>query len=135
MGIFHEFVEEPDVDLIGVEAAGEGLESAGTPRRCRRAAGRAARRAEYLLQDAAGQVPPRTRFRRTRLSRRRARARHAQGQVAARRYVSVTDAEALDAFQPAQPTRGNHSGARERARHRLDDKDVAQVSELLAQNG
>ncbi|MBR9991032.1 MAG: tryptophan synthase subunit beta [Gemmatimonadetes bacterium] len=57
MGIFHAFVGEPDVDLIGVEAAGEGLEGG------RHAASLTAGRPgvlhgalSYLLQDANGQV-------------------------------------------------------------------------------
>ena len=59
MGIFHEFVPEPTVALIGVEAAGEGLETG------RHAASLGAGRPgvlhgsySYLLQDAAGQVAP-----------------------------------------------------------------------------
>jgi tryptophan synthase beta chain len=59
MGIFHAFVGEPDVELIGVEAAGEGLEgdrhaaslSAGRPGVLHGAM-------SYLLQDANGQVAP-----------------------------------------------------------------------------
>src|SRR5690606_2149826 len=59
MGIFHAFVGEPDVELIGVEAAGEGLDgdrhsaslTAGRPGVLRGAM-------SYLLQDANGQVAP-----------------------------------------------------------------------------
>ena len=59
MGIFHEFVNEPAVELIGVEAAGAGLASG------RHAATLGAGRPgvlhgsySYLLQDEAGQVAP-----------------------------------------------------------------------------
>ena len=59
MGIFHAFVGEPDVELIGVEAAGEGLDGE------RHAASLTAGRPgvlhgamSYLLQDANGQVAP-----------------------------------------------------------------------------
>ncbi len=59
MGIFHEFIPEPTVALIGVEAAGEGLETG------RHAASLGAGRPgvlhgsySYLLQDAHGQVAP-----------------------------------------------------------------------------
>src|SRR5665647_1243113 len=59
MGIFHPFVEDADVELVGVEAAGEGLDtdrhsaslSRGTPGVLHGAR-------SYLLQDAAGQVHP-----------------------------------------------------------------------------
>jgi tryptophan synthase beta chain len=56
MGVFHAFVGEPDVELVGVEAAGEGLDG-------RHAAPLAAGRPgvlhgamSYLLQDVDGQV-------------------------------------------------------------------------------
>ena len=32
MGLFHEFVTCPDVRLIGVEAAGDGVETGAMPR-------------------------------------------------------------------------------------------------------
>jgi len=59
MGIFHAFVEDDDVALVGVEAAGEGLGtvrhsaslSAGTPGVLHGAL-------SYLLQDEDGQVSP-----------------------------------------------------------------------------
>ncbi len=59
MGIFHAFVPDTDVELVGVEAAGEGLQSErhsaslskGTP-------GVLHGSLSYLLQDEAGQVHP-----------------------------------------------------------------------------
>ena len=59
IGMFHAFVDDADVQLIGVEAAGEGLDSErhsaslakGTP-------GVLHGSMSYLLQDAAGQVHP-----------------------------------------------------------------------------
>ena len=59
MGIFHAFVADPDVELVGVEAAGEGLQSErhsaslskGIP-------GVLHGSLSYLLQDDAGQVHP-----------------------------------------------------------------------------
>ncbi len=59
IGIFHAFVGDADVELVGVEAAGEGLETGrhsaslarGTP-------GVLHGTMSYLLQDAAGQVHP-----------------------------------------------------------------------------
>ncbi len=59
IGIFHAFVDDPGVELVGVEAAGEGLETG------RHSASLAQGRPgvlhgtlSYLLQDAAGQVHP-----------------------------------------------------------------------------
>ena len=59
MGIFHEFVSDREVELVGVEAAGEGLDTErhsaslvkGTPGVLHGAL-------SYLLQDAGGQVHP-----------------------------------------------------------------------------
>ncbi len=59
MGIFHAFVPDPDVELVGVEAGGEGIETgrhsaslvAGTP-------GVLHGSLSYLLQDSDGQVAP-----------------------------------------------------------------------------
>jgi tryptophan synthase beta chain len=59
MGIFHEFVGDAEVELVGVEAAGEGLESGrhsaslarGTPGVLHGAL-------SYLLQDESGQIHP-----------------------------------------------------------------------------
>src|SRR5688572_30683891 len=59
IGIFRGFVDDPGVELVGVEAAGEGLDSgrhsasltSGTP-------GVLHGSLSYLLQDAAGQVHP-----------------------------------------------------------------------------
>jgi tryptophan synthase beta chain len=59
MGIFHAFVGEPGVELIGVEAAGEGLH--GTRHSASLSAGRAGvlhGSMSYLLQDEHGQVAP-----------------------------------------------------------------------------
>jgi tryptophan synthase beta chain len=59
MGIFHAFLPDAEVELVGVEAAGEGLDTErhsasltrGTPGVLHGAL-------SYLLQDAAGQVHP-----------------------------------------------------------------------------
>ena len=59
IGIFHAFVGEPDVQLIGVEAAGEGLE--GDRHAASLTAGRPGvlhGALSYLLQDDNGQVAP-----------------------------------------------------------------------------
>jgi tryptophan synthase beta chain len=59
MGIFHDFVGERGVELVGVEAAGEGL--AGERHSAPLSAGRPGvlhGALSYLLQDADGQVSP-----------------------------------------------------------------------------
>jgi tryptophan synthase beta chain len=100
MGIFHAFVKEPDVALVGVEAAGEGLGSG------RHAASLGAGRPgvlhgsfSYLLQDEAGQVAPAHSVS-AGLDYPGVGPEHAWLKETGRaRYVSVTDAEALSAFE------------------------------------
>jgi tryptophan synthase beta chain len=99
LGIFHEFVPLSGVELIGVEAAGDGLETG------RHAASLGAGRPgvlhgsfSYLLQDAAGQVAPAHSIS-AGLDYPGVGPEHAFLKEAGRaRYVSVTDREALDAF-------------------------------------
>jgi tryptophan synthase beta chain len=100
MGMFHPFVGEPNVELIGVEAAGDGLETG------RHAASLAAGRPgvlhgalSYLLQDAAGQVAPAHSIS-AGLDYPGVGPEHAYLKDAGlARYVSVTDEQALDAFR------------------------------------
>ena len=99
MGIFHEFLPLTNVELIGVEAAGDGL---GTGRH---AASLAAGRPgvlhgsfSYLLQDAAGQVAPAHSIS-AGLDYPGVGPEHAFLKDSGRAsYVAVTDREALDAF-------------------------------------
>jgi tryptophan synthase beta chain len=99
MGIFHEFSAHAGVELIGVEAAGDGLESG------RHAASLVAGRPgvlhgsfSYLLQDAAGQVAPAHSIS-AGLDYPGVGPEHAYLKESGRaRYVCVTDREALDAF-------------------------------------
>jgi len=99
MGIFHEFVAEAAVELIGVEAAGEGVESG------RHSASLSAGRPgvlhgsfSYLLQDAAGQVAPAHSIS-AGLDYPGVGPEHAFLKDAGRAtYVCVTDREALAAF-------------------------------------
>jgi tryptophan synthase beta chain len=99
MGIFHPFHDDAEVRLIGVEAAGEGIESgrhsatltAGAP-------GVLHGTFSYLLQDAAGQVAPAHSVS-AGLDYPGVGPEHAAYRDRGRaEYVSVTDAEALDAF-------------------------------------
>ncbi|HEX7050976.1 MAG TPA: tryptophan synthase subunit beta [Longimicrobiales bacterium] len=99
MGIFHAFVDEPSVALVGVEAAGEGLDTG------RHSASLGAGRPgvlhgslSYLLQDEAGQVAPAHSIS-AGLDYPGVGPEHAHLKESGRaRYESVTDAEALDAF-------------------------------------
>ena len=59
MGIFHAFVPDAEVELVGVEAAGEGLDTERHSASLTRGAPGVLHGAlSYLLQDAAGQVHP-----------------------------------------------------------------------------
>ncbi|HEY8483882.1 MAG TPA: tryptophan synthase subunit beta [Longimicrobiales bacterium] len=99
MGIFHEFVPETSVELVGVEAAGEGLETG------RHAASLGAGRPgvlhgslSYLLQDESGQVAPAHSIS-AGLDYPGVGPEHAYLKTSGRAtYVSVTDDEALAAF-------------------------------------
>jgi tryptophan synthase beta chain len=152
MGIFHPFVEDSEVTLIGVEAAGEGVEtgrhsatlSAGRPGVLHGAL-------SYLLQDAAGQVAPAHSIS-AGLDYPGVGPEHSALKDSGRAvYVSVTDAEALEGFGrlarlegiiPALETAHAiayvlRDGAKWKARGPIivclsgrGDKDVSQVSEL-----
>jgi len=153
MGIFHPFVNDPDVELVGVEAAGEGLDtdrhsaslSRGTPGVLHGAR-------SYLLQDAAGQVHPAHSIS-AGLDYPGVGPEHSYLKDSGRAtYVSITDDEALEGLVTLSRLEGiipaletAHAIAwvvKERARWSPDqavlicisgrgDKDVTQVSELL----
>ena len=153
MGIFHPFVSDAEVELVGVEAAGEGLDtgrhsaslSRGTPGVLHGAR-------SYLLQDAAGQVHPAHSIS-AGLDYPGVGPEHSHLKDSGRaRYVSITDEEALEGLVTLSRLEGilpaletAHAIAwvvKERARWSSDDavlicisgrgdKDVTQVSELL----
>jgi tryptophan synthase beta chain len=100
MGMFHAFVRDEEVELIGVEAAGEGLGtrrhsaslSAGSP-------GVLHGSLSYLLQDEDGQVAPAHSVS-AGLDYPGVGPEHSYLKSTGRaEYVSVTDAQALDAFE------------------------------------
>ncbi|HEX6536329.1 MAG TPA: tryptophan synthase subunit beta [Gemmatimonadaceae bacterium] len=154
MGIFHPFVGDREVELVGVEAAGSGLESGrhsaslsrGTPGVLHGAL-------SYLLQDEHGQVHPAHSVS-AGLDYPGVGPEHSYLKDTGRaRYVSVTDEQALQGFEmlsklegiiPALETAHAVSWiASERGRWRdgasvllcvsgRGDKDVVQVSELRA---
>ena len=153
MGIFHPFVNDAEVELVGVEAAGEGLDtdrhsaslSRGTPGVLHGAR-------SYLLQDAAGQVHPAHSIS-AGLDYPGVGPEHSYLKDSGRAtYVSITDDEALEGLVTLSRLEGiipaletAHAIAwvvKERARWSPDqavlicisgrgDKDVTQVSELL----
>jgi tryptophan synthase beta chain len=154
MGIFHEFVPDREVELVGVEAAGEGLESG------RHSASLGAGRPgvlhgslSFLLQDDDGQVAPAHSVS-AGLDYPGVGPEHAFLKESGRaRYFSVTDEEALDAFHRLARLEGiiaalesAHAIAlvlKEGSRwvqkgpvviclSGRGDKDVAQVSEMSA---
>jgi tryptophan synthase beta chain len=99
MGIFHPFRDDREVELVGVEAAGEGIESgrhaatltAGAP-------GVLHGTLSYLLQDDAGQVAPAHSVS-AGLDYPGVGPEHSFYKDSGRAtYVSVTDREALEAF-------------------------------------
>jgi tryptophan synthase beta subunit len=99
IGIFHEFVPDEGVELVGVEAGGDGLESG------RHSASLAAGRPgvlhgslSYLLQDSDGQVAPAHSVS-AGLDYPGVGPEHSFLKDSQRaRYTFVTDDEALDAF-------------------------------------
>jgi tryptophan synthase beta chain len=156
IGMFHEFLGDEDVELVGVEAAGAGLESGrhsaslarGTP-------GILHGSLSYLLQDEAGQVQEAHSVS-AGLDYPGVGPEHAQLKDEGRaRYESVTDGAALDAFRTLARLEGiipalepAHALAAliaetERWRDRTvvvclsgrGDKDVAEVARLDTERG
>jgi tryptophan synthase beta chain len=101
IGLFHPFLDDKDVEIVGVEAGGHGLEFGERTRRLddRRPPRRAARQ-PHLSAAGCRRPDPRRPFglRRPRLSRRRPGAQLA-ARHRPRQYVPIVDQEALDAFQ------------------------------------
>ncbi|MGQ0712970.1 MAG: tryptophan synthase subunit beta [Gemmatimonadaceae bacterium] len=100
MGIFHAFVPDPDVALIGVEAAGEGLDSERHSASLSRGRPGVLHGAlSYLLQDAHGQVHPAHSVS-AGLDYPGVGPEHAFLKESGRaRYVAVSDRDAIAAFE------------------------------------
>ncbi len=100
MGLFHPFLDDPDVRLVGVEAAGRGLDSgehAASLSRGRPGVLHGNR--TYLLQDADGQITEAHSIS-AGLDYPGIGPEHAWlHEIGRVEYVAATDAEALDAFQ------------------------------------
>jgi hypothetical protein len=112
MGIFHPYIGHGDVRLIGVEAAGSGIEtgqhaaslSAGRP-------GVLHGNRTYLLQDEDGQIIE-THSISAGLDYPGVGPEHAWlKDIQRAEYVGITDAEALQAFHNLCRFEGHHSGA------------------------
>ena len=152
MGIFYPFVEDAEVELVGVEAAGHGLDSgAHSASLTRGTPGVLHGALSYLLQDAHGQVHPAHSIS-AGLDYPGVGPEHAHLKDTGRAtYVSVTDEQALEGFAllgrlegiiPALETAHAVAWiASQRGRWSSDqpvllcvsgrgDKDVEQVSEL-----
>jgi tryptophan synthase beta chain len=154
IGMFHPFVDDAAVELVGVEAAGEGIDSghhAATLTRGRPGVLHGC--LSYLLQDESGQVAPAHSIS-AGLDYPGVGPEHAALRDRGRAlYSSVTDAEALDGFEQLARLEGiipaletAHAVAfllREGARWSgagpvviclsgRGDKDVAQVADLAA---
>jgi tryptophan synthase beta chain len=99
MGIFHDYVDDPSVRLIGVEAAGDGLETGRHAASLQRGApGVLHGNRTYVLQDANGQITE-THSISAGLDYPGVGPEHAWLMETGRaQYVGATDAEALAAF-------------------------------------
>ncbi len=100
MGLFYPFIEDVGVQLIGVEAAGDGLNSGRHAAPLNRGSrGVLHGSLSYIMQDAAGQITP-THSISAGLDYPGVGPEHAHMKDTGRaQYVAVTDAEALEAFQ------------------------------------
>ena len=100
MGIFHPFLDEPSVRLIGVEAAGRGLDSGEQAASIERGRpGVLHGNRTYLLQDAEGQITEAHSIS-AGLDYPGIGPEHAWlNDIGRAEYVGITDDEALEAFQ------------------------------------
>jgi len=107
MGIFHPFLDEPSVRLIGVEAAGRGLDSGAQAASIERGRpGVLHGNRTYLLQDDDGQITEAHSIS-AGLDYPGIGPEHAWlHDIGRAEYVGITDQEALDAFQLCCSTEG-----------------------------
>ncbi|WP_029605004.1 tryptophan synthase subunit beta [Kozakia baliensis] len=107
MGIFHPFLDDADVRLIGVEAAGHGLDSGKTAASISRGrSGVLHGNRTYLLQDENGQIDEAHSIS-AGLDYPGIGPEHSWlNDIGRAEYVGVTDQEALDAFQLLTRTEG-----------------------------
>ena len=121
IGTFIPFVDDAGVELIGVEAAGEGIETGrhGAPLTIGGRGGVLHGAYSAIMQDEDGQILEAHSIS-AGLDYPGTGPEHAYLRDSGRaRYVAVTDDEALAAFQRVSRARGDHPGARVLARGRL----------------
>lgn len=107
MGIFHPFLDDPSVKLIGVEAAGHGLDSGKTAASIERGSrGVLHGNRTYLLQDKNGQITEAHSIS-AGLDYPGVGPEHSWlHEIGRAEYVGITDDEALEAFQICTRTEG-----------------------------
>lgn len=106
MGIFHPFVDDPEVALVGVEAAGEGLDGRHAASLTAGSVGILHGAKSYILQDEDGQILPAHSIS-AGLDYPGVGPEHAYLKDSGRAtYVAVTDQEALEAFVLLARTEG-----------------------------
>ncbi|WP_457680785.1 tryptophan synthase subunit beta [Thermovibrio sp.] len=155
MGIFYPFIEDREVELVGVEAAGYGIETGKhAATLCAGSVGVFHGAKSYLLQNADGQITP-THSVSAGLDYPGVGPEHSLlKEIGRARYDAVSDEEALKAFQILSRTEGiipalesSHAVAwiiknRDRLARKTvvlnlsgrGDKDVNQVKEILEEN-
>jgi tryptophan synthase beta chain len=129
IGMFTPFVADAGVELIGVEAAGEGLETGrhGAPLTAGGGRRRPARLALGVMQDEDGQILEAHSIS-AGLDYPGSGPEHAWLRDSGRaRYVAVTDEQALARSRGRAP-RGDHPGARELPRARLGAREPGEAS-------
>ncbi len=129
IGLFHAFRDDEDVELIGVEAGGHGIDSGEHAARfADPSVGRPGvlhGTRSFVLQDADGQITN-THSVSAGLDYASVGPEHAYLRQMERAFYTVaTDDEALDAFQTLCQTGGDHPGAGKRARRRRSDQACA----------
>ncbi len=155
MGIFYPFIEDREVELVGVEAAGYGIETGKhAATLCAGTVGVFHGAKSYLLQNSDGQVTP-THSVSAGLDYPGVGPEHSLlKEIGRARYDAVTDEEAIKAFQILSRTEGiipalesSHAVAwviknRENLKGKTvilnlsgrGDKDVSQVRDILEEN-
>ena len=116
IGLFHPFLDDPSVEIYGVEAAGFGLDKKHAASLAGGRPGVLHGNRTYLLMDADGQIEEGHSIS-AGLDYPGIGPEHAWLKEAGRvTYLSATDAEALAAFQLCAKLEGHHPGAGARAR-------------------
>jgi tryptophan synthase beta chain len=106
MGIFSDFIDDKDVQLVGVEAAGEGLTARHGATLQKGRVGILHGSRSFVLQDDDGQIQESHSIS-AGLDYPGVGPEHAQLQASGRaRYVGATDAQALDAFAQLSRSEG-----------------------------